>query len=102
MDQNPFAAPPLTMATGPNGAVTVINAFVDPSNAQKFIDLAAPLRKSYLAEPECLFCEISQNPQDPGHLRVVQGWTKNSEWFAEVSLPSFASCFPPFSRAWLI
>jgi len=73
------------MASGPDGSVTMINIFVDPSNAKQFIDLAASLRKSYLKEPECLFCEISQHPQDPGHIRVTQGWTRDSEWFLNVS-----------------
>jgi len=73
------------MATGPDGAVSVINAFVDPSNAKQFIDLAASLRKSFLKESECLFCEISQNPQDQGHIRIAQGWTRDSEWFLNVS-----------------
>jgi hypothetical protein len=82
---NPHFFPPLTMASGPDGSVTMINIFVDPSNAKQFIDLAASLRKSYLKEPECLFCEISQHPQDPGHIRVTQGWTRDSEWFLNVS-----------------
>src|SRR5947207_15274273 len=85
MTSNPLLGPPLTMATGPHGSLTGITLFVDPSDAPQFIGLSASLRKSYLQEPECLFCEISQNPQDPGHLRVTQGWTKDSDWFLNVS-----------------
>jgi hypothetical protein len=85
MASNPLLGPPLTMATGPDGAVSLINVFVDPSNAKQYIDLAASIRKSFLKESECLFCEISQNPQDPGHIRITHGWTRDSEWFLNVS-----------------
>src|SRR5438876_6701639 len=81
------------MATGPHGSITVINIFVAPSDAPQFIGLSASLRKSYLQEPECLFCEISQNPQDPGHLRVTQGWTRDSDWFLNVSFAIFFFLF---------
>jgi hypothetical protein len=47
------------------------------------------------ANAECLFCEVSVNPQDKGHIRVVHGWTKDSAWFRDVSShPHLAYLWP--------
>jgi quinol monooxygenase YgiN len=72
-----------SISKGPHGAVITMNVFVDPSNAEDYIALADPIAKRIRSEPECLFCELSQNPNDKGHLRIVHGYTKGSEWWME-------------------
>ena len=70
---------------GPYGAIIVMNAFVAPSSATEYLKLSAPIVERFRKEPECLFCELSQNPEDPGHIRIVHGWTKDTEWLRQVS-----------------
>jgi hypothetical protein len=35
--------------------------------------------------PECDYCDITVNPEDPGNVRVVHAWSKDKEWYYEVS-----------------
>jgi hypothetical protein len=70
---------------GTYGAIIVMNAFVAPSSATDYLKLSAPIVERFRKEPECLFCELSQNPEDPGHIRIVHGWTKDTEWLRQVS-----------------
>lgn len=72
-----------SISKGPHGAIIVMNVFVHPSNVEAFIALAGPIAKRFRGESECLFCELSQNPNDKGHVRIVHGWTKGSEWWME-------------------
>jgi quinol monooxygenase YgiN len=72
-----------SISKGPHGVVIAFNVFVDPSNIEACIAAIRPVAQRFRAEPECLFCELSQNPNDNGHLRVLHGWTKGSEWWME-------------------
>jgi hypothetical protein len=76
---------PSIASHGPYGAIIVMNAFVAPS-ATDYLKLSAPIVERFRKEPECLFCELSQNPEDPGHIRIVHGWTKDTEWLRQVSV----------------
>src|SRR5436309_14219546 len=76
---------PNIVSHGPYGAIIVVNAFVAPSSATDYLKLSAPIVERFRKEPECLFCELSQNPEDPGHIRIVHGWTKDTEWLRQVS-----------------
>jgi len=80
-----------------------MNVFVSPENAQPYIDLTRPVRERFLQEPECLFCEVSQNPNDKGHLRVVHGWTKGSDWWTETHIkePYFQEFFQKARPMWV-
>lgn len=51
----------------------------------EFVRLVTPVVHKMRAMPECLWCEISQNPTDPTHIRIQHGWTESTEWFTEVS-----------------
>ena len=73
-----------THTKGPHGCIITANIYIDPSNIHEWKEINRPLIERLRKEPEFLFCECSQNPQDPGHLRVVHGWTKGSEWVAKV------------------
>ena len=77
---------PNIVSHGPYGAIIVVNAFVAPSSATDYLKLSAPIVERFRKEPECLFCELSQNPEDLGHIRIVHGWTKDTEWLRQVSI----------------
>jgi quinol monooxygenase YgiN len=68
----------------PAGTVIVMNSFIDPSNTEKYLELTKPVAAEFRKHPENLFTAVSVNPTDPGHIRIVHGWTKDSAWFAEV------------------
>jgi hypothetical protein len=67
------------------GTIITLNAWVDPSNSEKYLKLFEPLAAELRKHPENLFTAICVNPTDPGHIRIVHGWTKASAWFFEVS-----------------
>src|SRR5690242_136968 len=73
---------------GPHGMIITMNAWVDPANVDAYMKLLKPVLVHMREKKECLFCDVSQNPQDPGHIRAVHGWTQNSDWFNTVSYPS--------------
>jgi quinol monooxygenase YgiN len=66
------------------GIIVVMNAFIDPSNTEKYLKLTKPIAEEFRKHPENLFTAISVNPTDLGHVRIVHGWTKDSTWFQEV------------------
>ena len=74
----------LTTSSSPTGVVIVMNVFIDPSNKDKYLKLTEPIAKKLRAIPENLFVEICFSPTDPGHLRIVHGWTENSDWLGPV------------------
>jgi quinol monooxygenase YgiN len=67
------------------GTIITLNAWIDPSNCEKYLKLFEPLAAELRKHPENLFTAICVNPTDPGHIRIVHGWTKASAWFFEVS-----------------
>jgi hypothetical protein len=79
-----MANPNQTHTKRPDGCIITANIYIDPSNVHEWKEIIRPLIERLRKEPELLFIECSQNPQDPGHLRVVHGWTKGSEWVAQV------------------
>jgi len=77
---------PLTLSKGPYGTIIIMNVFVEPSNIKAYLKNARPVAEAFHKEPECLFVQFALNPNDPGHLRIVHGWTKDSAWWHEEHL----------------
>jgi hypothetical protein len=73
-------------STGKDGSLMVTDIHIDPSKLDEYMKIATPVVQNMRAMPECLFCGISQNPQDPGHIRIQHAYTKGTDWFREVSL----------------
>ena len=69
----------------PNGASLCMNVFIKPDKLDEYVKIVTPVVHKMRAYPECEFCEISVNPEDKGHVRIIHSWTKNSAWFKEVS-----------------
>ena len=42
------------------------------------------------AEPECLVFDVWQDPQDRGHFKFFEVWSRDRDWFERVSLPFLA------------
>ncbi|MCJ1246723.1 hypothetical protein MMC30_003932 [Trapelia coarctata] len=66
-----------------NGCIITMDVFIDRSNAPRYLELASGIAKKWHQMPECTFCELSQHPDDKGHIRILHGWTKDSNWWRE-------------------
>jgi hypothetical protein len=69
-----------------HAAICTIDVFILPNKHDEYMHIVRPVVHKIRAHPESLFCEISVHPKDKGHIRIVQGWTKDSEWIREVRL----------------
>jgi hypothetical protein len=87
-------------STGSQGSTMVTDIYILPDKLDDYIQLVSPVVRKMRAMPECLWCEISQNPTDAGNIRIHHGWTKDTAWFTQVSVcvfggkvmePSFAT-----------
>jgi hypothetical protein len=72
-------------STGQHGTLMVTDIFIFPDKLAEYIEIVTPVVHEMRALPECLWCEISQNPTDASHIRIQHGWTKGTEWFTNVS-----------------
>ncbi|KIX93380.1 uncharacterized protein Z520_10799 [Fonsecaea multimorphosa CBS 102226] len=68
-------------STGSHGSLMVTDVYIFPEKLDEFIAIVTPVVHHMRAMPECLFCEISQDPTDPAHIRIQHSWTKGTEWF---------------------
>jgi hypothetical protein len=71
---------------GASGVVITMNAFIDPAKKDEYVKYARVVEKQFVASPENIFCAISVNPTNAGHIRIVHGWKKDSTWWVEVRL----------------
>ncbi|KAI0552015.1 hypothetical protein F4679DRAFT_116698 [Xylaria curta] len=70
----------MPFATGWSLHVTV---YIAPENIDRFLAAFKPVFDKVIAEPECLFFEMYQSPQEPGKISWVENWSKSPEWFLE-------------------
>ncbi|KAI0440232.1 hypothetical protein F4803DRAFT_553300 [Xylaria telfairii] len=70
----------MPLASGWSLHVTV---HIAPENVDRFLAAFKPVFDKVIAEPECLFFEMYQSPQEPGKLSWVENWSKSPEWFLE-------------------
>lgn len=66
------------------GFILSIKITIDPKNVEAFLGHFKPIYERCLAEPECVFFVIGQDPQEPGVFRWTEGWTKDAQWFMTV------------------
>jgi quinol monooxygenase YgiN len=64
----------------------VTDIFILPEKLDEYVKIVTPVVKEMRAMPECLWCGISQDPQDPSHIRIQHAWTEGTEWFTSVSI----------------
>lgn len=72
-------------SNSPEGILMCMDIYIDGSKLDEYIRIVTPVVHKMREYSECLFCEISKNPSDQGHIRIQHGWTKTSDWIRNVS-----------------
>ncbi|KAJ5088626.1 hypothetical protein N7456_012242 [Penicillium angulare] len=91
------------MASDP-GISLHVTIYIDPSNVEKFFEYMKPAYDAVIAEPECRFFEIYQDPKEPGTLSWVENWDATPEWLVQTQLqrdyykPYMAATEPMFVK----
>ena len=62
-----------------------VSIWIAPSNVPKFLEMWDPVFKAVTSEPNCLYFEMFQDPDDPGHFTWVENWDATVEWLGTVS-----------------
>ncbi|KAI0452918.1 hypothetical protein F5B21DRAFT_505826 [Xylaria acuta] len=60
-----------------------VTVYIAPENIGRFFDAFKPVFDKVTAEPECLFFEVYQDPQEPSKLSWVEDWSKSPEWLLQ-------------------
>lgn len=71
-------------SSSPDGALLVLNIFIKPEKLDDYVQIVKPVVHKARELPECEFCEISVNPEDKGHIRIIHCYSKDSAWIKEV------------------
>jgi hypothetical protein len=78
------------MATDPTNP-PVLSSFslhvkivVAPENVNAFLEALKPAYDAVIAEPENVFFQVFQNPQNPGEFKFIENWNGSLEWFMSV------------------
>ncbi|OCL10314.1 hypothetical protein AOQ84DRAFT_289535 [Glonium stellatum] len=61
-----------------------IKITVAPENGEKFLAALKPVFEKVVAEPECTYFEVFQNPETPGAFCLVQNWNCTKQEMIEV------------------
>lgn len=51
-----------------------VTVYIAPENIDRFMAAFKPVFNKVAAEPECLFFEMYQSPQEPGKISWVENW----------------------------
>ncbi|KAF2496770.1 hypothetical protein BU16DRAFT_420983, partial [Lophium mytilinum] len=57
---------------------------VAPENAEKFLQYLKPCMDAVLAEKECVFFQVFQDPSKPGSFMFIENWNASLEWMKTV------------------
>ncbi|KAI1810228.1 hypothetical protein GGS20DRAFT_568449 [Poronia punctata] len=60
-----------------------VTVYVSPEDVDRFLAAFKDVFDKVVAEPECLFFEMYQNPQEPGKISWIENWSKSPQWFLE-------------------
>ncbi|KAH6668664.1 hypothetical protein F5X68DRAFT_52770 [Plectosphaerella plurivora] len=63
-----------------------VTVWIDPANIPAFFEAFKPVFDACVAEPELLFFEVYQSPDEPGKLHWVENWNATREWLMEVQI----------------
>lgn len=61
-----------------------VDIYIDPKNVDEFIEHFQPAFDAVVAEDECLYFEVFQDPDDLGHLSWVENWARGVGWLMGV------------------
>ena len=62
----------------------MVDVYVAPENVADFLKGLKISYDGVAAEPECIFYDLFQETDVPGHLRIVEVWTESRDWMQEV------------------
>lgn len=57
-----------------HGVSAHVKITIAPENIPKFFEAFQTLFEKITAEPECMFFEVYQSPENPGELSFVENW----------------------------
>ncbi|KAI0395425.1 hypothetical protein F5Y17DRAFT_456987 [Xylariaceae sp. FL0594] len=60
-----------------------VTVYISPKDIDTFLELFKDVFDKVTAEPECLFFEMYQSPEEPGKISWVENWSVSPEWFLE-------------------
>ncbi|KAL8726193.1 MAG: hypothetical protein Q9166_006866 [cf. Caloplaca sp. 2 TL-2023] len=58
-----------------------VSIYISPVNRNAFLEAFKPCFEAVVAEPECTYFELFNDPDDEGHLAWVENWTEGKKWF---------------------
>uniref|UniRef100_A0A8H7TI00 ABM domain-containing protein n=1 Tax=Bionectria ochroleuca TaxID=29856 RepID=A0A8H7TI00_BIOOC len=58
-------------------------AYVAPENVTKYLEAAKWLFDQVIAEPDIVFFEVYQSPEDPGRISWIEDWLQPVEWLVK-------------------
>ncbi len=61
-----------------------VQVWITPSNVDKFLAEFQRIFDAVTAEPELVYFELFQDPDDSGHFNWVENWNASVEWIASV------------------
>ena len=63
-----------------------VTVYIDADNVSKFFEAMDTVFDKVSQEPELLYFEIFQDPENPGTISWVENWAKSPEKFSSVSI----------------
>ncbi|KAI1186932.1 hypothetical protein F5B17DRAFT_401643 [Nemania serpens] len=63
-----------------------VTVYVAPENVVPFFAAFKPVFEKVIAEPECLYFEVYQDPDEPGTVSWVENWSKSVDWFLKYQI----------------
>ncbi|KAL6243360.1 hypothetical protein RBB50_009912 [Rhinocladiella similis] len=79
-----------------------VDFYVHPDRIEDWKAAHRPVWKACGNEPECLFFDVFQDPEDPGHFRLVEIWGADREWFEtkQLTKPYYATLWEKSRPTW--
>ncbi|KAL4886837.1 hypothetical protein BJY04DRAFT_212810 [Aspergillus karnatakaensis] len=63
-----------------HGTSIHMTVFIKPETVERFWDLFRPVLAKIKEEPDLLFFEAYQSPDEPGVISWVENWSKPKDW----------------------
>lgn len=63
-----------------------VTVHIRPTDVEAFFRTMQPCFEAVTAEPECVYFEIYQDPEDSGKISWVENWNATPEWLMTVSV----------------
>lgn len=70
-----------------------VNIRVKPSDVDEFLTSLHSIHPFLTSEPECLFADLHQSPDDPGLFRITEIWAGSIEWCKTVRSTTITLAF---------